>query len=126
MRYLALDLGNRRIGMATGGVPGVPVVPVGHLERKTLRHDLDRVLAIARERDAAAIVVGIPYSLSGEAAGQAKLAQGFVRELVKLTEMPVFTVDERFTSVWRRRNCSAKRERSRPGTGAKWMRRRRC
>ena len=35
MRLLALDLGDRRIGMATGGVPGLPATPIGHLERDT-------------------------------------------------------------------------------------------
>ncbi len=99
MRYLALDLGNRRIGLATGGDEGVPVVPAGYLERRTLRQDLDRVLAVAAERAASAIVVGMPYSLTGEAGPQAKLAQGFVRELRKRTRLPVHTVDERFSSV---------------------------
>ena len=99
MRYLALDLGNRRIGLATGGDEGMPAVPAGHLERKTLRQDLDRVLAAAEQRNAGAIVVGIPYSLSGEIGPQAKLAQGFVRELRRRTELPVHVVDERFSSV---------------------------
>ena len=99
MRYLALDLGNRRIGMATGGDEGVPVVPVGYLERNTLRQDLDRVLAEAGERHAGAIVVGMPYSLSGDSGPQAKLAEGFVRELRKRTDLPVHTVDERYSSV---------------------------
>ena len=98
MRYLALDLGNRRIGVAAGGA-GVPAAPVGYVERRTLRHDLDRVLSMAGEREVAAIVVGMPYSLSGRVGEQARLAQGFVRELRKRTELPVFTVDERFTSV---------------------------
>ena len=99
MRYLALDLGNRRIGLATGSDEGVPVVPVGHLERKTLRHDLDQVLAAAQERGAGALVVGMPYSLSGQTGPQAKLAEGFIRELRKRTDLPVHTVDERFSSV---------------------------
>ena len=99
MQYLALDLGNRRIGLATGGDDGVPAVPAGHLERKTLRQDLDRVLAEAAQRNACAIVVGMPYSLSGETGPQAKLAQGFVWELRKRTNLPVHIVDERFSSV---------------------------
>ena len=99
MRYLALDLGNRRIGMATGSDESVPVVPVGYLERKTLRQDLERVLTAAGERDAGAIVVGMPYSLSGDSGPQAKLAEGFVRELRRRTDLPVHTVDERFSSV---------------------------
>ncbi len=99
MRLLALDLGDRRIGMATGGVPGLPATPIGHLERDTLNRDLEQVLALARKRDIEGFVVGMPYSLSGEMGPQAKLAQGFIRELEKRTELPVYAVDERFTSL---------------------------
>lgn len=100
MRLLALDLGNRRIGMATGGVPGLPATPIGHLERDTLNRDLEQVLAVARKRDIEGFVVGMPYSLSGGDRGQqAQLAQGFIRELEKRTELPVYAVDERFTSL---------------------------
>lgn len=99
MRLLALDLGDRRIGMATGGVPGLPATPIGHLERDTLHRDLEQVLALARKRDIEGFVVGMPYSLSGEMGPQAKLAQGFIRELEKRTELPVYAVDERFTSL---------------------------
>lgn len=99
MRYLALDLGDRRIGLAAGGDQGVPVVPAGYLTRERLREDVSRVVAAAKEREAGAIIVGMPYSLSGEVGPQAKLAQGFIRELRRSTELPVHTVDERFTSV---------------------------
>ena len=99
MRYLSLDLGNRRIGLATGGDEGVPVVSAGYLTRGRLREDVSRVVAKAKERSAGAIVVGMPYSLSGEVGPQAKQAQGFIRELRKSTELPIYTVDERFTSI---------------------------
>ena len=99
MKCLALDLGDRRIGLATGGAEGVPAVPAGHLERRTLRQDLDKVLNIAGDRGVEAIVVGIPYSRSGQVGRQAGLAQGFVRALQKATSLPVYCVDESFTSV---------------------------
>ena len=57
------------------------------------------MLALARKRDIEGFVVGMPYSLSGEMGPQAKLAQGFIRELEKRTELPVYAVDERFTSL---------------------------
>ncbi len=97
-RLLALDLGNRRIGMAVGGAPGVPVLPVGYLERTTLRQDLTRILAVAAAKGATAWVVGVPYSPSGGVSGQTRLAQGFIRELRRRTDLPVHTVDESFTS----------------------------
>ncbi len=99
MRYLALDLGDRRIGLAVGGDEGIPAVPAGYLERRSLRLDLDRVLDAAEQRGAGAIVVGMPYSLSGETGSQARLAEGFIRELRKRTQLPVHAVDERYSSV---------------------------
>ncbi len=99
MRLLSLDLGNRRIGLAAGGLPGLPAAPVGYLERTTLRQDLDRILALARQRDIEGFVVGVPYSLSGAVGPQARQSQGFVRALRQRTGLPVYSVDERFTSV---------------------------
>ena len=99
MKCLGLDLGNRRIGMAVGGLEGVPVVPAGYFNRTSLRKDLEKVTAFARERAVEAIIVGIPYSLSGREGQQARLARGFVQALEKNIELPVFGVDERFTSV---------------------------
>lgn len=99
MRLLALDLGDRRIGMATGGAPGLPAVPIGHLERDILARDLTRILEMSQQRDIEGFVVGMPYSLSGDAGRQAQLAEGFIRELRKRTDLPVYAVDERFTSL---------------------------
>ena len=99
MKLLALDLGDRRIGLAVGGVPGVPTLPAGHLERSTLQQDLDRVLQVATQKDIEGFVVGMPYSLDGRVGHQARQAQGFTRALQKRAGLPVHTVDERFTSV---------------------------
>ena len=99
MRLLALDLGDRRIGMATGGVPGLPATPIGHLERETLARDLTRILEMSQQRDIEGFVIGMPYELSGDTGRQAQLAQGFIRELRKRTDLPVYAIDERFTSL---------------------------
>ena len=99
MKLLALDVGERRIGLAVGDTAGNLAVPVGHLVRTRLKNDIQRILDVARERHAEGIVVGIPYSVSGEVGPQAKRVQGFIRHLKNTTALSVFTVDERFTSV---------------------------
>ncbi len=96
---LALDLGDRRIGMAIGAGAGIPAVPIGYLERQSLRRDVKRVLEICGKRRVSGLVVGMPYSLSGESGRQAKLTEGFIRELGRNTDLPVYKVDERYTSV---------------------------
>ena len=43
-------------------------------------------------------MAGLPYTLAGEVGPQAKQAQGFIRALRRRTNLPVYTVDERFTT----------------------------
>ena len=99
LKYLALDLGDRRIGLAVGGDRVDLVIPAGHLMRTKLARDLELLLEIANDRSVEGFVVGIPYGQEGEIGAQAKKVQVFVRALRKKTTMPVYTVDERFTSV---------------------------
>lgn len=96
---MALDLGQRRIGLAVSHGSGMLVIPLGHLDRLTLRQDIERLLKMAQERQIEGFVVGLPYTLSGDVGLEAKRAQGFVRALRRRTNRPVYTVDERFTSV---------------------------
>ncbi len=97
-RFLALDLGERRIGLAVSDPAGSLVIPVGHLERGKLQGDIDRVLEIVQTRQAQGLVVGMPYTLSGALGRQARQAEGFVRAIRRRTNLPVHMVDERFTS----------------------------
>lgn len=99
LKYLALDLGDRRVGLAVGSDGTDLVTPAGHLARTKLAQDLTRLLEIAKDRSIEGLVVGMPYSQEGEVGPQAKKVAGFVRALRKKTTMPIYTVDERFTSV---------------------------
>ena len=99
MKLLALDLGERRIGLAVGDTATALAFPAGHIVRSGLSRDIERTLEAGRERGIDGFVAGMPYSLDGSAGTQAKRAQGFIDALRKRTTMPVFTVDERFTSV---------------------------
>ena len=74
------------------------VIPVGHLNRVKLKQDVERVVEMAEEREIEGFVVGLPYTLAGEVGIQAKRAQGFIRALGKRTSIPVYTVDETFTT----------------------------
>ncbi len=93
-----MDLGERRIGLAVSG-PGSLALPSGHLLRSKLTEDVQQVLRVAQDKDVEGFVVGIPYTLDGAEGIQAKRARGFVKALEKHTNLPVFPMDERFTSV---------------------------
>ena len=85
--------------MAVGDAANSLVFPAGHIGRATLKQDLAAVLDIARERDIKAIVVGVPYTVSGKVGAQASRSLGFIRRLRQAGGLPVHEVDERFTSI---------------------------
>ncbi len=64
-----------------------------------MKLDVERVLAFARDREIQGFVVGVPFSLDGTLGLGARRARGFARSLRKHTDLTVYTVDERFTSV---------------------------
>jgi len=100
-KLIALDLGERRIGLAVSG-PGGLALPAGHIVRTKLAQDVQQVIASAHERQAQGIVVGIPYTLDGEIGPSAKLARGFVRALRRAIgaeeSLAIHEMDERYTS----------------------------
>ena len=99
MKLLALDIGGRRIGLASGVTELGTALPAGVLQRTRLALDVRAVLEAARQRQAEAIVVGIPYRPGGEESPQTKQVRGFIRALRKETSLPVHGIDEAFTSV---------------------------
>ena len=99
MRLLALDVGERRIGLASGVKEGGIALPAGVIHRSKLPADIRAVLEAARQRQSGAIVVGVPYRSGGDASPQTRYVQGFIRALRRETSMTVYEVDEAFTSM---------------------------
>jgi putative Holliday junction resolvase len=98
-RFLGLDVGNKRIGVAVSDGLGITVQPVMTLERRrSRREDLRSLGRLARRYGVAGIVVGNPLHASGEASPQAEKTQAFAAELGELTGLPVTMWDERLTS----------------------------
>lgn len=98
-RYLALDIGSKRIGVAVSDELGLTAQPVLTLERRrNRREDLRSLVRLARRFDVTAIVVGNPLQLSGELSPQAVKAQAFAAELGELSGLPIHMWDERLTT----------------------------
>ncbi|MDA0769690.1 MAG: Holliday junction resolvase RuvX [Chloroflexi bacterium] len=96
---LALDVGDRRIGVAMCDPDGILASPLTTIERQADDKSLDDILRIAEENDIAEIVVGIPYSMSGRVGPQTRITMDYVDLLAKRTDLPIRRVDERLSSV---------------------------
>ena len=98
-RYLGLDVGNRRIGVAVTDELGLTAQPVLTLERRPRRReDLRSLARLARRFGVGGIVVGMPVRLAGEASAQTAKTQAFAAELGALTCLPIHFWDERLTT----------------------------
>lgn len=98
-RYLALDVGTKRIGIAVSDELGLTAQPLMTLEvHRNRRDDLRSVARLARRFSVSAIVVGNPLHLSGDQSPRAAKVQAFAAELGELTGLPVHLWDERLTS----------------------------
>jgi putative Holliday junction resolvase len=100
MRILAIDLGERRVGLAVSDPSGTIASPAGHLKRRAgKRPPLTEVLERARELEATAFVVGLPLDEEGEDNERTAEARRFAAALEMRSGLPVRLVDERFTTA---------------------------
>lgn len=97
-RYLALDVGDRRIGLAVGDVGGGIARPLPTLRRRSVAADVAAIGAIARKEEAAGLIIGLPLTLRGEEGHQAERVRRFADALAA-TGLAVELHDERFTTA---------------------------
>ena len=98
-RVLGCDYGTRRTGVAISD-PGASIAfPLPTVEAATLAEAARRVAAVAAEREAGEIVVGMPLNSRGERGEQADLTAKFVEALKALFPGPVHEWDERLTTA---------------------------
>jgi putative Holliday junction resolvase len=97
VRYLALDVGDRRIGLAVGDEDHGLVRPLPTLRRQSVAKDLEHVRAVARAENVQAVVIGLPLTERGDEGYQATRIRRFADAAAALG-LPVELYDERFTS----------------------------
>jgi putative Holliday junction resolvase len=98
-RYIALDVGSKRIGVAVSDELGLTSQPVLTLERRrNPREDLRSIARLCRRFEVTGIVIGNPLALSGEISPQATKVHSFAAELGELTSLPIHLWDERLTT----------------------------
>jgi putative Holliday junction resolvase len=110
-RVAALDLGQKRIGLAYSDSARTLASPWGVIQRSgDSERDRSAVVEAVREMEAVTVVVGLPLSLSGAAGPAARATQLEVEALRRLLEpvgIRVETADERFTTVEAQRSLTA-------------------
>jgi putative Holliday junction resolvase len=98
-RFLALDVGSKRIGIAVSDELGLTAQPVLTLERRrNPREDLRSIARLCRRYAVCGVVVGNPVKLDGGLSSQAEKVQTFAAGLGELSGLPIHLWDERLTT----------------------------
>lgn len=99
MRVLAVDPGTRRVGLAISDPTGTIAQPLTTIEAEPRETLAARLAAVAREMDAARIVVGLPRRMDGSFGPEAKAARDLAAEVRAASKLRVELVDERLTTA---------------------------
>jgi putative Holliday junction resolvase len=98
-RTLALDVGDRRIGIALSDPQGILASPVTIIERTGEGRAERAILDIIEKHAVGKIIVGLPVSMDGAIGPQATKTKSFAESLRLKTAVPIDYRDERLSTV---------------------------
>ena len=98
MRILAVDLGQKRVGLAISDPLGFTAQGVPTLQIEGKKDLLKGLAAVCKEYGVQEIIIGLPVNMDGSYGPKAQQALGLVPELEAALKVPVRTWDERLTS----------------------------
>lgn len=99
-RTMALDYGERRIGVALSDPTRTIASPLATLQRRPgKRPPWPEIVRLVQEHEVEEVVVGLPLDLAGDEGPWAGEVRAFGGELARRTGLEVHWVDERMTSV---------------------------
>lgn len=98
MRVLALDAGEKRIGVAVSDPLGIIAQGVTVIARRDPETDLNEIKRIVEEYKADSVVIGMPVNMDGTKGKSAEKVNEFVERLKGRLSIPVYTYDERLST----------------------------
>jgi len=99
LRILGIDYGDARTGLALSDETGTLASPLPTYKTQSMRKDADYFAALALEKNAQKIVIGLPINMDGTKGARANKTESLGRVLEKITGLEVIYKDERLTTV---------------------------
>lgn len=97
---MAIDYGEKRVGIALSDPLGVIAQPLTTISVKSQKALFKQILEIIQQSDVGLIIIGNPLSHKGEATEMSKQISRFIKRLKKMTDIEIKLWDERFTSQY--------------------------
>lgn len=99
MRILALDVGEKRIGVALSGALNLITQGLETIKRTSDKETLAKIKELIKQHDVGKIIVGMPLNMDGSKGPSARSMEDFISLMKKDIEVSVETVDERLTTA---------------------------
>lgn len=98
-RYICLDYGDKRIGVAFSDPTGTIASAYEVYHRTCLQNDLDYLCQLASSQGATKIIIGLPLNADGTEGSRAQVTRQFANLLQQKSGLETELVDERFSSI---------------------------
>lgn len=98
-RYVAFDIGDKRIGVAISDPFNTYALPSFTYHRKNFKEDIAALIKVVAEKGATCVVCGLPVNFDGSEAVQTQKTERFIAALKEALSVPVVCEDERFTTI---------------------------
>ena len=91
-RYIGIDYGEKRIGIALGDSESKIAVPFA------VANDVQELIKIIHNEEIEEIVIGLPFTMKSESGEMTVVVEKFVQDLKRQVSLPVIEIDERLSS----------------------------
>ncbi|MEP3277069.1 MAG: Holliday junction resolvase RuvX [Stappiaceae bacterium] len=98
-RLMGLDLGSKTIGLAISDLGLSIATPLETIKRKKFTPDAEYLLELCRKHTIGGLVIGLPLNMDGSEGPRAQATRAYVRNLARLSQLPVCYWDERLSTV---------------------------
>ncbi len=96
--WFGLDLGETTIGVAASDASRMIASPLETLRKTKFTDDANRLLRLMDERNASALIIGLPVNMDGTEGPRAQSCRAFARNLDRIRPAPVAFWDERLST----------------------------
>ena len=98
MKYLAIDYGIKRVGIAVSDMDGHFAFPRCTLKRETKAAFWEEFLALLKKEQPGAIVLGLPFHVDGTECTTTRQVRNFAESLKRRTDLPIYWMSEVLSS----------------------------
>jgi putative Holliday junction resolvase len=98
-KYLGVDYGDVRTGLAECDISGMLASGIGTVSEGGMRNTAIRVAKEAESRNCKKIIVGLPKNMDGSEGSRVETVRAFAKILAELTEIPIDFYDERMSTM---------------------------